>query len=317
MKRFIKNTIFFFSIILLFFFMLNWILSKKNSDPLHYKLQYREATANKNNIDCIIIGTSHAAHGIRPSYLNSIGINFFNFSLNGSNPEYYYKWYNNIFSKYHSKPKYCIIAYDWGFFNTEAMWRRYEQDSEYFPFKVFLNNMVSSNYYQMKTLVYNIPVFKYKSLKDLKIVFNIKVEEIFKDYDDGFIAYEIPYDSNNFINPLTKDPFKCRTCADQKKYFEDLIKTLKLQGIRIIFVNIPEYGAIKSNYEKLEIMKYFNQIANINGYPILNYNIEKRSYVNENIKYFSDWAHLNSLGSREFSKMLQGDLKKYIETDAH
>lgn len=312
MRTFITHIIVFITVVLLIFVCLNIIVGKYNTDPPHYKLQYAEAINSTSDMNCIILGTSKATHGIRPSLINTSAMKCYNFAYNGGNPEFYVKWYDNIFSRYHPMPKYCIIAYDWFFLETGWMWRKYEQDSEYFPFDVFVGHLIGSDSYDMKTLFFNIPIFKYRSLKDLAMLFFNNQNLIFKDYDNGFIAYQVPYYEKNYIHPLTQKPFTCNTCDVQKRYFEELIGKFQSQGIQVVFVNTPEFGLKKEHYKKIEEIQYFCRLAKKLNIPQLNYNIERRTSINENVKYFNDWCHLNAAGSYEFSKMLKEDLNSII-----
>ena len=60
----------------------------KNRFCYHYYGQFYEMFENQYNADTIFIGTSHAAHGVNPKYIEAEnpGRSFFNYALNGSNP---------------------------------------------------------------------------------------------------------------------------------------------------------------------------------------------------------------------------------------
>src|SRR5436190_16329571 len=135
MKKFLKEFGIFCFVILVIVLVINYCFGKRYYT--HYELQYREAVGHSKKIDCIILGTSHGTHGIRPEVLDSLGLGFYNFAMNGSNPEFYWNWYTNVFAPSHPRPKYCIWATDWFLFDTVWLWRQFEQDSEYFPDSVF------------------------------------------------------------------------------------------------------------------------------------------------------------------------------------
>jgi hypothetical protein len=91
-----------------------------------YELYQQDVSA-----DVIILGTSHATHGINPKYLEekNTGYKFFNFALNGSNPTYYYEWYTKLFKESgYPKPKMIIMGVDWFMFDDGWLWRRLSND---------------------------------------------------------------------------------------------------------------------------------------------------------------------------------------------
>ncbi|MCB0410733.1 MAG: hypothetical protein KDD29_10975, partial [Flavobacteriales bacterium] len=111
MNKFLREFGIFFLTILIIVILINYRLGKNYYN--HYELQYQEIVQQKKKTDFIILGTSHATHGVRPDVLDSLGYGFYNFAMNGSSPEFYWNWYVNIFAPYHPKPKYCIWATDW------------------------------------------------------------------------------------------------------------------------------------------------------------------------------------------------------------
>lgn len=93
--------------------------------------QFYELYEQVVSADIIILGTSHATHGINPKYLeeNNTGYKFFNFALNGSNPTYYYEWYTKLFNESgYPKPKMVIMCVDWFMFDDSWLWRRLSND---------------------------------------------------------------------------------------------------------------------------------------------------------------------------------------------
>jgi len=310
MKKFITNIFCFFIILLFIAIMIDYRLEKNINT--HSELQYIETTNPNKNADFIILGTSLAAHGIRPEILDSIGIKSYNFSLNGSNPQFYINWYKNIFSKYYKKPKYCLIEVAWFLFDDNRLWRRYEQDSEYFPYNVYISNLLDFERYNSIQLILNrYPFVKHKYIKDLKYLFMKKDDFPFvmTKFNDGFV----PYEPNK--SKIEKKSFKHKSNRVNQKYFEELINILLNDGIKLIFISVPEYGT-KEDYQKLKEFDIFNKIARKHSIPFFNYNIEKRTFINDKKKFYSDLQHLNSNGSIEFSKILKEDLKIYLRTTA-
>lgn len=93
--------------------------------------QFYELYEQVVSADIIIIGTSHATHGINPKYLEEENpeYKFFNFALNGSNPTYYYEWYTKLFKESgYPVPKTIIYSVDWFMFDDSWLWRRLSND---------------------------------------------------------------------------------------------------------------------------------------------------------------------------------------------
>jgi len=306
MTHFIKNIFIFLIGILGIFYSLNLFQSKFNIDPEHYKEQYFSATNTTSNTDGIILGTSHATHSIRPTILDESGITFYNYALNGANPEFYYKWYNDIYLSYNDKPSYCLFAVDFFMFDENWLWRRFEQDSEYLPDEVFLKELFQNKESDKIDLIVNrFAATKYRSqivsslmLKHGSVYHNIK------NYDRGYISDSIPFDSIRFKSNLT---FKID--ESQIKYFKKLLHQMVESNVEIIFTMTPEYKIDVDEYDKMESLKIIKQIAKGFNIPILNYNMEFRSDINQNILLFSDWGHLNHKGAGVFSKKIADDLK--------
>ena len=314
MKKFLKEFAIFFLILILIAIIINYCFGHRYYN--HYELQYKEIVEQKKKIDCIILGTSHGTHGIRPEVLDSLRIGFYNFAMNGSSPEFYWNWYTNVFAPNHPAPKYCLWATDWFLFDTTWLWRQYEQDSEYFPDSLFYANLKSSEY-NTRSLIFNrVPFTKYKSYKDLPNLFRPYDESqfIISEYKDGFLPYwpeKVEKFKDRFNNKL-KDTYL--VSPRQKGFFEKLVQRMKSDGIQPIFVNIPEYGSSKQEYEKIATFDYLDSFARKNGIPFLNYNLGKRTILSDDKKYFADWGHLDSKGSYEFSRILMNDLKSIVKS---
>lgn len=307
MTKFLKNCIYILSQLIIIIFGINTLQTYFNSEPEHYKKQFNAVNYYKNSFDGIILGTSHATHSIRPSYLDESGIRFYNFALNGASPEYYFYWYNDIYLNSRSKPKICLFAIDFFMFDCNWLWRKFEQDAEYFTFNQFTEALLFKKYTNKMDLIVNrFPFLKYRT----QITSSIKLQKgaphfDISDYDRGYVSFSTPYDSNKFIPP-SED---CLSEDKQIEYFRRLIHQLVSDSVRIIFVMTPEYGINPIIYSDMKSMKLVNQIAKQYAIPFLNFNTDLRSNINSEIRYFSDWGHMSKLGSIEFSKVLSDEIK--------
>ncbi len=312
MKKFLKEFGIFFLIILLLGVIINYSLGKNYYN--HFELQYKEIVDPKKKIDGIILGTSHGTHGIRPQVLDSIGIGFYNFAMNGGNPEFYWNWYTNVFAPNHPKPGYCVWATDWFLFDTVWVWRKYEQDSEYFPDSLFYANLKSTDYNTRSLILNRVPFTKYKTVKDIPNIFRRYDESQFivSKYKDGFLPYwprKIEKFKDRYTNKL-KDIYKIS--RRQQQFFEKLVERMSIDGIKVILINTPEYGSKNEEYEKIIAFNYLDSFAKKIGIPFLNYNLGKRHPINDDKELFTDWGHLNDKGSQVFSAILRKDLDSLI-----
>jgi hypothetical protein len=312
MTIFIRRFIYFSLTLCCCFGLLNLFRSYYNTDPMHYKLKYNQINSNSiQETEGIIIGTSHAAHAIRPSIINRAGIKFYNHALNSSNPTFYLKWYKYLLSKRCSKLKYCIIQIDWFMFEGKSLWRDFEHDSEHFPFTVFMECLSKPNDFDTETLITNrFPCLKYRTsiLNSLKLV---KGDERYIEdtYDDGFIEYKIPFRAENFKQTVCEAEI-----IDKRKLdFNMLIKEISEDGAKIIFVMIPEFGINIKEYEASETLKYINNFSNVNQIPFINFNTTSRTTMNDSIKNFADWGHMNGEGSEKFSLAFEIELEKLLK----
>lgn len=304
--------------------LLNQFQKQYNLGNQYFKADYKELFSNKSTNDAIIIGTSHAASGIRPTYLDKTGMKFFNYGTNGANPTYMYSWWNMLYAKNQtSKPKLCVVAIDWFLFNNNtdtnidnARWlgRYIESDSEYFSNELFFNLLLSNNGLDKMSLLQNRFAFwKYRSQ-----IFNaLKLESgdpnyNKKGYDRGFYPTNAPFDSIGFYRIpsskfdiySSKEIVKMNMDSFEIEKFQKLISQIDSSGIDIIFVMCPEYGIKKEVYNKMKSFEIFDHISKEYNIPILNFNLEYRSEINDSISYYSDWGHLNSKGSAVFSEKL-------------
>lgn len=311
MKRFFGNILIIFGVFAAFLALVNQLQGTYNHDPSHYRLQYQEAQIGAKQYEGIIMGTSHCTHAIVPSILDKSGIQFYNFALNGSNPEFYYNWYNRVFLQNNNKQNYCILGIDWFIFDKERLWRELAQDSEYFKEDLFHTLALSKEY---ATVVSNrFPAFKYRKGVFSSLVLK-KGNKSFplEKYDRGYIPYTTSFDSSSF-----KVKTEVKIDTSRLIYFTKLVAQLHEKKVNIIFVMTPEYGIPSEEYKKMKSLQLVNKIAKEFNISFLNFNTSLRSDFNENMLYFSDWGHLSEEGSRVFSQKLSNEIASLVEAKAY
>jgi hypothetical protein len=275
------------------------------------RAQYEEAFHPKVNADMIIIGASHAAHGINPKYLERDGLKVFNFGQDGAGPYFFLKWYRKIFQRYYKKPKTVIFGVHWVMFESHTLQRQLEQDSNFFPSYFLFEEL--HDFKEMKTLILNQFAFirERKKLPHLLVRLFEKRRRpgphLVPQYYNGFI----PYERKGRLDK--KKGFKPKNDQVQINAFRELLDDFKKNEIKVVLVNIPGFLHARDPEDIQESIALIRNIAEEKGIPFLDYETEKITDLNTDPSLFSDWVHLNGKGSVAFTKMLKSDLELLLK----
>lgn len=305
LAKFLLKLFMAFNLLIISFTLINEFQRIYNTEPGHYKAHYSYLKDSKESIGGIVIGSSRAVHAFKPSILNRTGIRFFNFALNGAGPEFFYDWYNTLFLQSTFSPSICIISIDFFMFDSEWLSRKVSQDSEHFPPLVFCKELIYGDTFKMKDLLINrLPFLKYRSQIKESLQFN-KGDKRFEmsDYDRGYVSYNIPFNNNNFC-PNLKSQFD----ETQIYFFEELVLQLKSDNKKLFFVMPPDFEVSAEEYQAMKTINLVQQMACELDIPFLNYGIDRRSSLNNDINCYADWQHFNNWGSTIFSEFLADDL---------
>lgn len=297
-----RKILLFLLILVAILFLMNLWMDRETYP--HFALQYGEAFAPKIRADVIIMGASHATHGVHPRYLETDRVKVFNFAFNGASPVFNLNWYRKVFQPNHPRPSCVIYGVHWVMFDSQFLQRRFEQDSKYFPLKFFLGEF--GDVRTLNTLVLNrfafirerrqiMPrIFKKKQPKDVYPV---------SRYYHGYIPFETrrDLDKPDLANP--------RIEPGQVKAFEELLDEFRRDGVRVVFVQIPDYIPGRRSSTMEGSMNLIKRIAGERGIPLFDYETGKVTEINYNRDYYVDWAHLNGKGSEAFSRVLRDDLE--------
>lgn len=303
MKKFLIQSIGFLIIVFTILTILNFRFKQTITPYDYYGFQYKEIFEHEYKANTIIIGTSHATHGIQPALLNDTETTVYNFACDGSNPEFYQNWYHTIFKPNYPKPEKIIFAVEWFFFDTDELWRTFEHDAVYFPRDIYFKSLITNPNLNKTALINN----RYPAIKNRRNPQRLLQYDPYpyltSEYNAGFIPVK---EIGRNIEELKIANFNIE--KDQQKIFENLINTFIQEGIELVFVNPPAYNFTGIQYENSVLQKYYDSICVVNHIPFLQYNTEKRSFINSDKKYFNDGGHMNYAGSAKFSRMLKNDL---------
>ena len=297
-----RKIVLFVLLLLVILFLMNLWMDKETYP--HYPLQYGEVFHPKVKADVIIMGASHATHGIHPRYLEIDHIKVFNFAYNGASPIFNLNWYEKVFQPNYPKPSCVIYGVHWVMFDGQFLQRRLEQDSKYFPFHFFLKELQDPR--SLSALLLNRFAFIRERRQIMPRIFKKKREgEVYpvSRYYQGYIPFETKrdLDKKDLVNPKI-DP-------DQLKAFETLLNEFERERIKVIFVQVPDYIPGRDSSTMEMNMQLLQKIARERNIPFLNYESGKVTEINYIRDYYVDWAHLNGRGSEAFSKLLRNDFE--------
>jgi len=273
--------------------------------------QYDEAFHPKVNADMIIIGASHAAHGINPKYLEKDDLKVFNFGQDGAGPYFFLKWYRKIFQRYYRKPETVIFGVHWVMFESHTLQRQFEQDSNFFP-RYFLFQELH-DFKEMKTLILNqFGFIRERKKLPYRLVRLFEKRRrmgpyILPQYYNGFV----PYERKGRLDK--KKGSKPKNDKVQINAFRELLDDFKKNNIQVILVNIPGYLPARDPDNIQESIALIHKIAEEKGIPFLDYETERITDLNTDPSLFSDWVHLNGKGSDAFTKLLKSDLELLLK----
>ncbi len=308
MKVFIKNCLLFSFLLLTIFTAISYLQENQDIIHQHYQKQYREAFRGRKQYQNIIIGTSQALHSIKPSIIDSCGLSFYNFGLNGANPKFCEQWYNEIYRSYNQPPKHLILTVNWFWFDGSLLKRQFEQDAAYFPQSLFWKIVWNKPMQEWKDLFYNRYAFlKYRSSFKTMLTGNKRswgIDE--RAFDRGFapLYFEKKPNFKEKLTPLID--------SNQVVAFKKLLKQLKQENVKVILIFTPEYLlAQQTQYKASETIQLIEKIADENQIPIIDFNRPAYDYLYETKQNYADNIHLNHQGAIKFSQALAEELKKY------
>lgn len=295
-----------FSVVLIEF----CLLKKGASDFLqpNYERNYDEMFNHHINADNIVLGSSHATHGINPEYLLPQG-RWYNFALNGANPSFTLAWYRDIFSQYYRKPKLIVFEVNWFIFDSKWLWRKTYQDFRFFPAAAF------TQFFLRKGMTYGIEMLKSKfRIFDggktlcyrMLTAGNPDGDLTFTMGNNGFVALE--------SNRLKETPEDIKSIQDPSQVddFIGLIQLINASGAQLVFVQAPEYIPGRNSSQIKEGNALLSNISKWHHVPFFNYNDQKISKINYDKRLYYDWGHLNEKGSAQFTEILNKDLQTVI-----
>ena len=305
LKKLLFRLLLFSTLVASILLLIDWRLDRNIT--YFWEYDYEEIIDPKVRANIVILGNSHAKHGVNPRFLEAPGRRVYNFALNGATPMFYGHWYSKLFRERYPKPDLIIYGVNWFMWVEDWIGRRYfEQDSEYFPSWVFWELFFDTSL--DRQLLFKNGFLFVKEREHLGDLLRSRSRQPVEGFDltqyyRGYIPWDIPYD---------RKPVDLRheSSSRLQRAFEKLLDQYQSDGIRIIFFQSPEYRpGVRSNLI-LTGTRQLQRLAKNRDIPLLDYNLTEDQRMNREAAFFSDWGHLNEQGSALFSRMLAQDLNR-------
>lgn len=283
----------------------------------------------ENNICGIILGNSHAYHAYLPDYLDE---KFVNISCPSQDIYHNYKVFQKYLKLHENtikKLKYIIFdLYDYNFFNCDISLTK-----ELFNYIAVGGIMDQHNYNY--NLHYKIS-FEAELFKEKHMISDLQQEEkrsmdlLFGRYTNplavelmdnnvysrwSYIKPNEPLKTDNFLSNVITKKFD-KTILENIGIVEEFIRYIKTidSECKIIFTLIPRYITMEKTLTtltenwKIDFENIIRKLQTNRGVYFLNY--KNRIDISGNNRLYFDINHLNTIGGRCMSSILNEDIKK-------
>jgi len=280
----------------------------------YFERQSREVVENREHAELVIFGSSYANFGINPKYLEPLGYRVYNFATTAASPSYYLEWYQRIFRPYYDRPRVIVYQADWFVFGGSIRSRKFEDDSQYLPWRVFFECLSSDQYDRFHLFIRRFPILKFRDEFESWRRERPRMIKELDGYYKGFMPLSNVPNSADDIAPINWDP---DTFAKNMDDFERLLDEFQKDGAMVVLVQVPNYLPAFMGDKRLQnVMTSQNrniaQIAKKRGIIFLNYNEERASKINESYELFAEAHHLNGEGAKRFTIVLEKDLSHIL-----
>lgn len=296
MKAFIKNIAFFLIPIIL---IVVGIESMVRTIPNSYQLKSDYLFTNSNEIETLILGSSHTFYGVNPQHINS---NSFNASNLSQSPDIDYailKAHENLFSNL----KYVVIrlSYDTLFEqikNSPEDWRLKD-------YKIYMNldldyklehnsEVISMGLKQSLNVMGNYYLFDMNLINSDKLGFG-------KDLNVNKI---IDLDKEGSVTAKRHTVKNWDLLDANIKVFNNLNEWCRKNGVQVLLVTPPAYKSYRRNIDEDQLNKMIevgkeldSKFNNCTYYNLM----ENKDFT---AKDFYDPDHLNAKGAKKFSLII-------------
>ena len=271
--------------------------------PNYYSYKYNWMDKHAEEVETLVLGSSHSLNGIIPRYL---GENSFNLALPGQTLKYdaylFFKWtdrYKNM------KLVILPISY-FSFFMDHSEWI-----GETYS-KIYLKSPFHSDFSQ-----YNLEMLEFKPLHSKIYLWRTGNEEYVKER--GWLPMYLKNKNkstwnleHNNIHGVKEHTMKSWEFVDNNyKLVSSIIEYCNKNGIKIALITTPQYKDYNIHLDKAQLGKMYELIRDLqreHGVLYLNYLQDDRFCADD----FYDSSHLSEIGAEKFTRILKYDLRSSL-----
>lgn len=296
MNKFIKKTLL-FCVPLLIFMLIMELLLRNIPNDYSYKKNYLDQHSNE--IEILLLGSSHAYRAINPEFIHS---NSFNAAYIAQSIDYDIQ----ILEKYTNqtnKLKFIVVPIDYFTF-----YNRLETGVESWRIKNYNIYYGLNRSYKCKD---NLEILNGKLLENSKriVKFYWRKKSDIKCNTLGWGSQKQSQDDKNLLisakAAAKRHAKKSISFFDENvKIVDEIISIAKSKNVKVIFYTSPAYKTYVSQLNQEQLQK---TILTIKGIQNLNTNVFYYNFLNDSkftAKDFYDADHLNEIGAEKFSKKM-------------
>lgn len=304
MKKFLKHSFLFVLPLIIAAIPLEIMLRKV---PNPYKYKYEWMQKNAEEVETIVLGSSHTFYGIRPEFLNGKAFSLANVSQDIPLDVYLLEYWASRYK--HLKTVICPVSFFTWFshgleYGSEAYRCRY--------YKIYMDCHLYSDS----------PMYSFE-FSDVRTAMG-KVGKLLKknadsEYDEyGWgTTYQLSKKDTMIWNDGTEaEAAVKRHTAKNWDYIEDnyaqlqhLARFCKTHDIQLIFVTTPCWNTYTDNLDEKQLTKTYeltHKLVSEFGLPYFDYLKDERFIPND----FYDSNHLSDVGAEKFTKILAEDIRQ-------
>jgi len=317
MKLFLKKLIYFLILPIVFVLMMDiWLRNQEST----YSVKYEDALLNKDSIEILILGNSHATYGVDPDAFEMYAYNM----ANVGQSIYFDKRLTTSLIDSLSNLKYVFISVDYHslYFSSQGIrdiWSYYGNKIKYKDNSYLLEDI--SPFFYGYTPKVSLSLLKKRVVNYLKygansLNYDVEVGVNLNDtLNKGFISFEEHFNSDFFNEKAYKsriDIFNkiVYSSAEKNEVLKDLdnfIDHLIKRKVKAILFTTPTFRCYNTYLDSSILNQNDKDILGlVNRYNISYLNFMDSPLFEKDDYYNAD--HLNKKGALKFAKMLNDSL---------
>lgn len=302
MKRFLRNTLFFFVSGWLIFSGLDIMLSRDFQKD-RYKPVRSFTYLMKGGIDAdvIFLGSSRVLNHFAPYVLDSVLlVNSYNLGMAGAHFDDLLARYR-LYRERNKTPKLVMIGVDY-FSMTRNSGTNMDQFYPWFHDRSFRKAFFQARHFSFADRF--LPMYRFR-----RDCINIISERGDWALEKGFLGFD-----KSFAGPKLDDStinnssLGFNVNPEVERDFQVLLDLISSDGAKTVLVQTPMYeSALRIRKNPAEMKEYYDSISRLRNIPVLDY---ERCFVSGDTSFFINSQHMNRLGAEVFTDTLAHDLKR-------